>query len=626
MPALKAKIMVAQTRPEPGNLRANVADMLEKIAKARRQGAQIVVFAELAPTGYLLGDRWEDESFIRDIAEANEEIRAATEGLVVVWGSIRADEARIGEDGRIRKYNAALIAQDGKWVSNGRLVGWIPKTNLPKYRIFDDARHFYPAYKLAAEMGVKLEDILRPFTVVIDDKEVALALAICEDLWEDEYANKVSQMYSAHKPDLLVDISSSPWTAQKWHAREAMLRKRAKDAGCPILYVNIVGLQNNAKNLIWFDGSSCLMGADGAIKWRSPRNKEGLFTVTNRAGAGFGNHSPGFVDYRPTPIEEKYDATIAAMRDFYAPYKRIVMGLSGGIDSAVSGAMHVLALGPEKVLAINMPMPFNSPTTRNLAKQCADNLGIEYRVMPIHWQYEARLDLLARGGYADVSSFDRENIQARIRGQVLADVCACEGTKLQGRCAFTNNGNKTEVALNYFTEYGDGAGTASFFGDYWKGEIYDLAAFINARAGKEMIPKGIIDIVPSAELSAEQNVDEGKGDPIFYPFHDKLLLSWIERRWDPTIVLQRLLKGTLEQDLGCAAGTISKYFPTKQSLVDSVEWAWLQYSYEGKRHKLPPTLVTSRRAFGFDRRDTIAGGYFTVEYYRLKAEVLAKAA
>ena len=313
------------------------------------------------------------------------------------------------------------------------------------------------------------------------------------------------------------------------------------------------------------------------------------------------------------------------MRDFYSDYKRVVIGLSGGIDSAVSLAMHVRALGADRVLAINMPTEFNSKTTKSLAALCAKNFGVEYKVVSIQEDYETRLRTLARTGYPNPNDFDRQNEQARIRGNVLADISACEATRLSGRVGFTCNGNKTEVALNYFTLYGDGAGCSAFFADYWKGEMYELARYINERVGKEMVPQGIIDIVPSAELSATQNVDEGKGDPIFYPYHDKLLQSFTDKRWDPTNILQELALGRLDEALGCARGTVKNYFKTPEAFIKDLEWAWGQYSYEGKRHMLPPGFLASRHGFGFDRRDTIADGYFTDEYLHLKEMYLQKA-
>lgn len=617
MSNLNFKTAVIQMRPVPGNIRQNVCDFIEHVGSAREAGAKLVVGGELITTGYMLGDRWENNSFIKEIKDCNEEIRKASRGLVVVWGSVQVDWNRIGEDGRPRKYNAAMVAEDGEWVDNGVLTGWIPKTNLPKYRIFDDARHFYPAAKLAAEMGLELAEFLRPFSVVINDSVVNLALTVCEDLWEDEYAAKPARIYGNGHVDLLIDISSSPWTAQKWHARDTMLRKRVKEVRCPILYVNIVGLQNNGKNLVWFDGGSCLVDAGGEFRWRPEPHKAGLFVFNLSPKEWMGpvvGHTRG--------IGEIYDAQIAARRAFYAPFPRVVTGLSGGIDSAVDLALNVLALGREKLLAINMPTQFNSKTTKDLAHKCARSLGVEYRVVPIEKLYDQYLGTISWAGYPEqeVSTLIKENIQARVRGSVLAMIAAAEGG------VFTCNGNKTEVALNYFTLYGDGAGAAAFLADLWKGQIYELARHINERAGAELIPQGVIDVVPSAELSADQNVDEGKGDPIFYPYHDKLLRFWQDQRMDPEAVLAHLLDGTLEETLGCPLGTLENYFKSREAFVANLEWAWRNYNVEYKRVQLPPGFLASRRAFGYDRRDTIADAYFTTEYYRLKEMYLRQAA
>lgn len=617
MSKLSPKVAVVQMRPLPGNVRKNVDAMVEKIGEAREQGAQIVVFGELCTTGYLLGDRWEDDAFIHEVEEGNDDIRAASQGMVIVWGSVRVDWDRIGEDGRVRKYNAAFVAEDGEWVYNDVLIGWIPKTNLPKYRIFDDARHFYPAAKLAAEMDLTLEAFLRPFSVIVDESMLNLAVAICEDLWEDEYNTKPARIYGNGHVDLLIDISSSPWTAEKWHARDTMLHKRAIEVGCPVLYVNIVGLQNNGKNLVWFDGGSCLVDSSGEVRWRPEPHQEGVFVFGLNPETWMGPvvmHTRG--------IAEIYDAQIAARRAFYAHLPRVVTGLSGGIDSAVDLALNAAALGSKKLLAINMPTKYNSKTTQDLAHKCARSLGVEYHVVPIEKLYDQYLATISWAGYPEqeVGMLVKENIQARVRGSVLAMIAAAEGG------VFTCNGNKTELALNYFTLYGDGAGAAAFLADLWKGQVYELARYINSRGHQELIPQGIIDIVPSAELSAEQNVDEGKGDPIYYPYHDKLLQTFVERRWSPETVMAYMLDGSLEEKIGCQRGTIAKYFADPAEFVDNLEWVWRQYNIEYKRVQLPPVFIASRRAFGFDRRDTIAPGYFTDEYYRLKKAYLQKAA
>ena len=276
---LDFKVAVVQMRPPLGNVRVARANALRYITDAKKQGAKLIVLPEVI-WGYMLGDRWENDAFLLEIEKSDEELRKASVGTVLVWGSVKPDWGKIGEDGRTRKYNIAHIAQDGHWVSNGNqyIHGWMPKTNLPKYRIFDDARHFYPSAKLASELETSLWSLLRSFPVTIHGKKIKLGVTVCEDIWEDEYNVKPVEWYGREGIDLLICISQSPWTPDKWKARDKMLAKRVMEAKCPILYVNSIGLQNNAKNLVWFDGGSCLMGTDGTMLWMGKINEEHLST------------------------------------------------------------------------------------------------------------------------------------------------------------------------------------------------------------------------------------------------------------------------------------------------------------------------------------------------------------
>lgn len=610
------RIAVIQFNPEVQSVRKNLLLLRADIAQAKQRGAEVIFLSEMAFTGYLMGDRWEHDAFIREIEAGNEMLRGMSDGVVLIWGSVKADWDKIGEDGRVRKYNAAFIAQNGQWVSNGILNGWIPKTNMPKYRIFDDARHFYPGDKLAIELGIPLARLLAPFQVrLASGRLFTLGLAICEDLWEEEYHDKISKIYRNRDVDLLVDISASPWTMGKYHARDRMLRNRVKDSGCPILYVNRVGLENNTKNLIWFDGDSALVGRDGHFRWRGPQHDAGVFVFD------FSETMPVFMgNHHKSGAAEVHTPLIRAHRAFLGKFPKIILGLSGGIDSAVSAALLAEGLGKENILAVNMPSKFNSNTTRTLAEECARRLGIEYRVVPIQALVDAHVKMLLDAGFPMPDKKVLENMQARIRG---ASVQAALAQMFGG--VFVSNGNKTEVALNYMTLYGDAAGVACFLADLWKGQIYEQAAYLNTFMGN-VIPEGIIKVQPSAELSEDHNIDEGKGDPIFFPYHDKLLLAYTERRWDPTMVMEHLLQGDLEEALGCRPGVLKEYFRNREHFIENLEWTWRQYNQEFKRAQTPPVFLVSRRAFGFDRRDTIAAEYFTDQYYAHKAQYLKQVA
>lgn len=602
---------VAQIQVVPMDISGNLSRVLAAISSAKNDNADVVVFPELCVSGYLLGDRFEYADFIAELQKANTTIVKASEGIVVVWGNIVSDKTKIQEDGRMRKYNAVLIAQNGEYVSNGVLNGYMPKNNLPTYRFFDDARHFYPAYKVASELGITHENFFKAFSVTIGNEEYKLALTVCEDMWEDDYSIHLSKLYKEQNVDLLIDISASPWTLGKWHAREVMLTKRVKDTACPILYVNCVGLQNNGKNFILFDGASTFITRDGVFAWRAKTNTEIVESVSLFA---LQQEIPRI---QQEDIEELYEAITVAMYTFYKDFKKVVIGLSGGIDSALTLAILSLVLSKEKILTINMPTRFNSQTTQDLAKACASLCGVEYRVVPIDSLYQEQLDILAMSGETEIATLVKENIQARIRGHQLATFAAHHGG------VFTNNGNKTEVALNYFTLYGDAAGAAAFLADLWKGQVYELARYINKKHGKVIIPEGILTLVPSAELSSNQNVDEGKGDPIYYEYHDKLLRAFSETRIGITDIVKKWKAGTLEKDLGCKEGTIGKYFTTTEAFISNLEWAWNAYNTEYKRVQLPPVFLTSRRAFGFDRRDTIAPPFISDEYKALKEKILS---
>ncbi len=604
------KISVAQMSPTPMNVVANLSAIKDYINKAKNTGSQVVVFPELCVSGYVLGDRFEYSDFINELQEANDTIREMSEGIVVVWGNIVSDTTKIGEDGRIRKYNAVLIAYNGKWVSNGVLLGFLPKNNLPKYRIFDDSRHFYPAYKLVKEMNLELNDFFKAFEINIDGVIYKIALAICEDMWEDEYSIKLSKIYQKQNIDLLVDVSASPWTLGKWHARENMLVKRVKDLNAPMLYVNCVGLQNNGKNLIWFDGASVFVKEDGEFVFRAENNINNLYSFSVADLKANNSYK------QKSEVEELYSNITSAMYEFYKDFNKVVVGLSGGIDSALTLALLCAVLPKEKILTVNMPTRFNSSTTKDLAKKCAENFGVEYKVVAIDELFEAQCKVLLDSGLSSLNTLVKENIQARLRLQQLATISASYGG------VFTNNGNKTEVSLNYFTLYGDAGGSSAFLGDLWKGQVYELSKYINLINNKELIPEGIINIIPSAELSENQNVDEGKGDPIFYEYHDKLLLAFVESRIGITDILVKYEAGTLEKYLKCEEGTIAKYFKTTAEFINNLEWAWNAYNTEYKRVQLPPVFLASRRAFGFDRRDTIAPAFFSQEYVTLKEKLL----
>lgn len=621
------KIRLVQMEVTPANPRKNFYECKRYVDEAKRDGIQVVVFPELCISGYLIGDMWEELSFLDDCEYFGEMLaKESTASTAIIFGNVYVDRNLHGTDGRVVKLNGAFVAYNGTFVANEKtdLIVY-PKTLLPNYREFEEPRHFKDCKWYAEATDINFNYFFQPYKLF----GVKFGITICEDGWDRDYKVKPTKNVITNGADIVLNLSCSPFTLNKNASRDRTFSAHAKNNRIPLCYVNSVGLQNNGKTLFTFDGSTVAYNRAGMIV-----ESNDMF-ITGYSDIQFVNDDIKATSNRtynePTETEQAYSAIIYGIRKYMemSGLKKVVIGSSGGVDSAVSAALYVDAIGAENVYLVNMPSRYNSATTKGLSQQLADNLGTPYTVVPIGDSVEltkTQIDAVkftdANGTmYPDVklSAFNLENVQARDRSaRVLSAIASAIGA------VFTNNGNKTETTVGYATLYGDVAGFMATIADLWKTQVYALGAYINERHGKEVIPTGIFTIVASAELSDAQNVDEGKGDPIVYWYHDFLFRSWVEK-WDratPTEILEHYIVGDLFKFLGInrPETDINLVCATPQDFVNDLErwWKLFKGMAVAKRVQAPPVLALTRRSYGFDYRETLNGVYFSNRYLQMK--------
>ena len=385
-----------------------------------------------------------------------------------------------------------------------------------------------------------------------------------------------------------------------------------------LIYVNCIGIQNKGKTIYTFAGDSAVYNSRGEIVQRIESFTEGMnFIELDEI-----DKLPALEISAESDIEKIYRAINYGVKEFLSQIgmKKVVIGVSGGIDSAVAAALYVQVVGAENVYLVNMPSVFNSATTKNLSEQLAKNLGCKYLIVPIQESVNFTVNQLEGVGI-NISNFVRENIQARDRsGRILAAVSAAVGG------VFTCNANKAETTVGYATLYGDEAGFLCALADLWKFQIYELANYLNNKIyGREVIPQGIIDIVPSAELSTAQNVDEGKGDPIKYLYHDYLFRAFVEKNLSPEDILNFYSENILEDKIGCEKNLVEKYFPTAKDFIEDLERWWKLFTgmSVAKRIQSPPILAVTAHAFGSDFNESQNLFYLTTGYKNLREKILS---
>lgn len=627
------KIICGQMEIIPGRPDLNYQKISNIICQAKEKKADILLLPEMCLPGYLIGDLWEQQTFLDDCAYYAQQIAAKAENLCIVFGSVATEKGKINEDGRIRKYNAAYICQNGTMLSGYLGRNFIIKNSLPNYREFDDARYFHSLQKLCAEENIAIADALQPIAITIKGQQIKLGVMLCEDGWTDNYQYNIPSILAEKEASLLCNLSCSPYSLGKNKKRHRLLAAQSQAASKPLIYCNNVGIQNNGKNIFTYDGSSCVYNASGKLAAALPMFTDELLVFTWNTETNEINSTN-----LPTAPQQETDIIYHTLRYGAQQFlkqcgiNKMTIGLSGGIDSAVTAAMYTDILGPENVLLLNLPSRYNSEATKNIAQRLAEKLHTNYAVMPITescQHTEKQLTLTPITNFRSNNTFNlelsrlqRENIQARDRGaRLIAAAAAAFGG------AFSCNSNKSEIAIGYATFYGDICGALAMIGDLWKHQVYALGHYLNDEIFKdEVIPNEIFTIRPSAELSEEQTVGVG-GDPLVYEYHDYLFKAFMERwhKITPADILRWYKNNTLAAELGCSNKIIQDTFSDNHAFIADLERWWKLFSgfAVAKRIQAPPILSLSKRSFGYDHREAQLTPYFSREYYQLKEELLS---
>jgi NAD+ synthase (glutamine-hydrolysing) len=570
------RIALAQIDPTVGDIDGNAAKIVDWSARALDEGADLVLFPELTVTGYPPEDLLLKTHFLDASKAVLDEIAAKTQGIVTMVGfPERADDV----------YNSIAVLADG------RVAAVYRKIHLPNYGVFDEQRYFQAADAPAT----------------IDIGGVNVGLTICEDIWEPGPPATSEALAGAQ---VLVNLSASPYHRGKGPERERMLVQRARDNLVAVAFCNTVGGQDE----LVFDGHSLVIDQDGEILARTPQFEEALVVATVDPGAveaarlrdprhrsavrrergaakvaslgqldlerrTRGEEVGGEVADLLSPEEEVYAALRLGLRDYVEKngFEHVVVALSGGIDSALTALVAVDALGRERVTCVSMPSPYSSDGTRADARAIAQNLGTELLEIDIASAMKAYDELLAEAFEGREPDIAEENVQARIRGNLVMALSNKFGWLV------LTTGNKSELSVGYATLYGDMAGGFAVLKDVFKGWVYRLVRWRNEHEGSELVPASVLDRPPSAELRYEQRDDESL---------------------PPYEVLDEILAGYVEEDLD-AAELVSRGLPPDEverviRMVDRAEY---------KRRQAPPGIRISVKAFGRDRRLPITNRY-----------------
>jgi NAD+ synthase (glutamine-hydrolysing) len=561
------RLALAQMNTVVGDLDGNRARIIMRLEEAREAGSDLVLFPELATTGYPPEDLLLRPGFLRAAAKTLDAVAAETKGIAALVGAPHLDRDL---------FNACAVCADGEVKAMYR------KQFLPNYGVFDEDRYFQPGREL----------------VLLRCGETLVGPTICEDIWQPGPPATDLALAGAH---IVANISASPFHLGKGAEREEMLATRARDNSCWIAFVNAVGAQDE----LIFDGHSLVLDEEGRIVARAPSFEEALLIVDVDSTTAVGRRlrdarrralarargemlSPPVIDIpdresrgelpKPvvaSPLDELEQMRLAlelGLRDYVQKndFREVVLGVSGGIDSALTAALAAEALGPEHVVCVSMPSRYSSEGTQADAQRLAETLGARYIEIPIEPIVDAVGAALAEAFAGTETGIAEENIQSRVRGLLVMALSNKFGWLPLA------TGNKSELSVGYATLYGDMAGGFALLKDVYKTDVFRLAQYLNERAGRELIPRSVIERAPSAELRADQ-LDEDSLPP--YPELDRVLEAYVELDESR----EELTTNGFDADVVDRA----------VGMIDRAEY---------KRRQAPPGVKLRPKAFGRDRR------------------------
>lgn len=548
------KIALAQLNYHIGNFESNTSKIIDNINKARQNGADLIVFAELCVCGYPSRDFLEFNEFIDLCNEAAKKIATVCTDIACIIGLPIRNHKPQGKD----------LNNSAYFIENGQVKAIVNKALLPNYDIFDEYRYFEPSTEFNC----------------IDYKGHRIALTICEDLWNTLenplYITRPMDILIEQQPDVMINIAASPFSYKHDEERITVLRDNAIRYNLPLFYVNHVGAQTE----LIFDGGSLVFAPNGDIVDELPYFEEALTYYEVDKNAGIKPLQPVTVaKERQTDIEQIYQALILGIRDYFykSGFSRAILGLSGGIDSAVVCALAAEALGAENVMAVLLPSRFSTGHSLKDAEDLVKNLGCKHEIIPIKSITEAFEESL-HPQFKDLPfNIAEENIQSRSRAVLLMAMCNKFGYIL------LNTSNKSEAAVGYGTLYGDMCGGISVIGDVYKTQVYQLANYINRNS--EIIPENSIIKPPSAELRPDQKDTDSLPE---YDILDKIIAEYVENRRSSSEIIS----------MGYDEATVRRTL----KLINIAEH---------KRYQTPPILRVSPKAFGMGRRMPIVGKYLS---------------